>query len=131
MVSLEIGKVYTFHTNASAVLGAIIKNAKLQAIINYDIALKYDNIVNKYRTIYPLLPVGTPDSPESCVYYVFKTEAGDTVVFADQWIDLNTVELVEHIVISVTVNEASLSDVTNIRNALNALGFTNYVIKTS
>ena len=130
MLNLRIGKVYTFSTLAPAILGAVIKNAKLISIVDYSSALKYDNIVTKYRTIYPVLPNGTPDSPEDCEYYIFKTESGDSVVFANQWIDENTVELIQHVGIKVNISNGSLTDVNRIRDALNALGVEDFTITT-
>lgn len=131
MSELAIGKVFNFNTTAPAILGTEIKGAKLIAIVNYGTAIKYENILTKYRTIYPLLPSGTPNKPENCIYYIFISSLGDTIVFADQWIDLNTVEVIEHINVNIVMNNLSLTDIPRIRNALNALGFTDYAINTN
>ena len=65
--TFEIGKTFTFNTRAPSVLGSIIKNAKLTSILDYDDAIKLDNIDLKFRTIYPLLPANTPPVPEATV----------------------------------------------------------------
>jgi len=127
-MNLELGKTYTFNTRAPAILGASIVNAKLIGSIDYDSALAYDNIDLKYRTIYPLLPVGTPDKPTSSVYYRFLTQSGEKIVLADQWIDEATIELVDHINFKVTISQASISDMSRVRDAMLALGYTNFTI---
>ena len=127
-MDLKIGKSYTFLTNAPSVLGAEVKNAKLLAIFDYSTAITYEGIDLKFRTIYPLLPAGTPDDPSSCIYYRFLSESGEKIIVADQWIIESSVEVVEHITFKVTFEDASLSDISRVRDAVNALGFTNYSI---
>lgn len=129
MYNFQMNKVYSFNTLAPAILGASIRNAKLISIMDYNTALSYDNVDLKFRTVYPALPIGTPDTPESSVYYRFKSESGENIVIADIWIDEASVEIIEHIRFQATFEQSSLSDMTRVRNALNALGITNYVIK--
>lgn len=129
MLNLAIGKTYSFNTAAPSILGTIIKNAKLLAIFDYSTATTLDNVDLKFRAIYPLLPAGTPDSAESCIYYFFKSESGEKVVFADQWIVESTVEIIEHINFQVTFTDTSIGDISRVRDAINALGYTNYSIK--
>lgn len=128
MPNLQIGKTYRFNTKAPALLGAIINNAQLQAIMDYHTALGFENIELKFRKIYPLLPNGTPDAPESCVYYRFKSESGAYIVLADQWIEESTVEIIEHINFQVTVTNCAIEDIARVRDVMNAMGYT-YEIK--
>ena len=125
----ELKKIYNFNTLPVSLLGAVIKNAKLLAILDYEMALKYDNVALKYRQIYPALPQGTPDQPELCTYFLFKSESGEDVIFADQWIDMSTVEVVDHVNIQVVFTEASIQDISRIRDLLSAAGYRNYTIK--
>ncbi len=129
MYSFQLNKVYTFNTRAPGVLGASIKNAKLIGIMDYTTAISYDNIDLKFRTVYPVLPSGTPDTPESCVYYRFKSESGENIIFADQWIDEQSIEIIEHIRFQVLFEEASIQDISRVRDSLNALGYSNFTIK--
>lgn len=128
-MAFEIKKVYTFNTLAPAILGAQIKNARLLGMLDYDGASAYDNIALKFRQIYPVLPNGTPNEPTACIYYWFQGESGDKIILADAWIDMTTVEVVEHINIQVNFTDAKLADMPRIRDAMNALGFRNFVIK--
>lgn len=128
-ILLELNKTYTFNTLAPAILGTQLKNAKLLAMFDYSTAVKYDNVDLKFRQIYPALPAGTPDQPESCIYYLFKSESDEKVVFADQWIDHTTIEVIEHIHFQVSFTDASILDMSRVRDALNALGYRNYTMK--
>lgn len=130
MYNFQISKVYTFSLRAPAILGVLLKNAKLLSIFDYDTAIKYENIDLKYRQILPHLTAGTPDDAKSCVYYRFKSESGEEVVLADQWIDETTVDVITNIHIKIEL-DASLSDVSRIRDAMNALGYIGYTITTS
>jgi hypothetical protein len=125
----ELNKVYTFNTLAPGLLGSVIKNAKLTGILDFESAIKYDEILFKYRNIYRILPPGTPDRPELCTYYKFKAENNSTIILADQWIDESTVTLIESLNLKVTITNLSLADVPRIRNALLALGYTEFTIE--
>jgi hypothetical protein len=125
---MNINKVYTFSTNASALLGSVIKNAKLIGTMDYVTAMGYENIGVKYRSIFPLLPNGTPDDPASSIYYRFLTESGEKIIMCDQWINMSTVEVVEHVRLKVQFTEVGINDISTIRDALNSLGYTKFTI---
>lgn len=127
--NFEIGKSYTFNTLAPAQLGIAIKNAKLLAIMDYDMALTFENIELKYRKVYPLLPNGTPETPKNILYYRFLTESNEKIIIAAQWIDETTVALITAINFKVSFTGGSIQDKTTVRNALNALGYTNFIIE--
>ena len=94
----------------------------------YESAKMFDNIDLKYRSIFPLLPSGTPDSPSTCTYYLFISESGEKIVFADQWMEESTITLVTGINFNVTFTGSSLDDMARIRDVLNAMGYTNFTI---
>lgn len=127
--TLQLNKIFTFNTLAPAILGAQIKNAKLIGIVDYTTANNYMNVDVQFRAVYPALPANTPNRPEMCTYYRFRSESGEPIILADQWIDTNTVTLVEHVNLQVNIANASLSDVSTIRDALNALGIASFEIK--
>lgn len=124
-----ISTVYTFNTNAPALLGIEIKNAKLISILDYDTAIIFEDITTKYRQIFPLLPNGTPDDPRSCLYYRFKSESGEFIILADQWINMQSVEAIDAVTLQVTIAHAVVDDIRRIRDALNILGLRSFDIK--
>lgn len=128
MYNFQLGKTYRFNTKAPALLGAIINNAKLLSIVDYETAITYENIDLKFRAIYPILPNGTPDDPSTCIFYRFKSESGEKIILADQWIDETTVEVIEHINFKVTFTDCAIGDIARVRDAVNALGYTNFTI---
>ena len=127
--NFQLNKIFTFNTRAPAILGSQLKNAKLVAISDYETALKSINVDLLFRQIYPVLPVNTPNQPTLCTYYHFIAESGERVVLADVWIDLTTVAIINHVNLQISLPQASLSDIPVVRDALNALGFTNFEIK--
>lgn len=126
---MNISEVYTFNTNAPALLGVEIKNAKLISILDYDTATIFEDVTTKYRQIYPLLPNGTPDDPRSCLYYRFKSESGEFIILADQWINSDSVEAIESVILQVTITDTVVEDIKRIRDALNILGLKSFEIK--
>jgi hypothetical protein len=129
MTDFQLNKTYNFVTKAPAILGATIHKAKLVSIENADTARKTSNIDLMYRRIYPLLPNGTPDNVDSCIYYAFIGESGERIVLADQWINLNSVEIVDHITIKITIANANVTDISRVRDSLNSLGFRAFSIE--
>lgn len=128
-MNFQIGKTYTFNTYAPSILGTTIKNAKLKSILDYESATKIEAVILKHRAIYPLLPTGTIDNPESYTFYYFQSESGEKIIIAEPWIVESTIEIVEHINLQVTLPGVSLADTSRIRDALNAMGYVNYSIK--
>lgn len=128
--STDIGKKYTFSTLAPAILGATIKNAELVSIVNFDNVIKYNNFIsNTYANILPVLSEGTPTDPKSSVYYIFKTESGADLAISQYWVDEESIQVVESINFKVTVTDASIEDMTTVRNLLLSAEITSFNIE--
>ena len=124
----SIGKRYTFNTLAPAKLGAIVENAKLVSIMNYDSVIKLTNMQSKYSTIHSSLPNGTPTDPKLSVYYVFEKLSGDKEIFSQYWIDEGTVEEIVSVNLQIMVTDVSVSKITLIRDLLLNAGITTFNI---
>lgn len=131
MYPFKLKSAYSFNTLAPSVLGASIKNAKVLGIIDYDIATTLINVELMQRSIYPLLPQGTVDSPASYTFLLLLTESGVKTAIAYEWIDPASIELVESVTITVSIPNVKVSDANVIRDALTLSGFTGFSIKTS
>lgn len=131
MTVLELNKVYTFVTKAPSLLGASVINARLVGVTVAENARKTHNVDLQYRKIFPLLPAGTPDNIDACIFYEFIGQSGERTIYADQWIDMTSVQVVEHIKITLNVLDANLSDVNRIRDAMNALGYRSFAIEVT
>lgn len=131
MLNVQIGKTYTFNTRSAAFLGAKIVRAKLKYFGDADTVRKDFSIDQLFAQIYPTLPAGSPKDVNASVYYVFEAQNGSKIVMAESWIDAASLEVVEHVTISVTIPQASLSDVEAVRIAISAAGIQNFAIEVS
>ncbi len=122
-VELSINTTYNFETLAPAILGDKIRNAKLTSIVDYSMAIKLFNPNSQHANVYPHLPSGTPRDLTKYIYYVFKTQNNETRIFAREWINLNTVEVVNGTTVRVDVFNVSAQDVSNIRQLLLSAGY--------
>lgn len=89
-MNLSVKNHYSFSTRAPGILGETYKNLKLVSIMTYELANTQINVQAYHANIYPALPNGTQDNPESYTYFLFKTEDNTSVVMADVWIDEQT-----------------------------------------
>ena len=120
----EEGKRYTFQTTAPAVLTSEIKLATYEGRLTLPIAQKFDpNLVAKFRTIFPHLAAGLSSDPADTIYHLFKMPSGETEIFADLWIQQDTITLVETVNIRVVLSDVNLTDQVRIKTALQAAGF--------
>lgn len=129
-VAFEIGKVYTFNTLSPVFLGAIIERAKLKSIVDADTARRFAPIDQLHAQVYPTLPANSPKDVNSSVYYIFEGQNKSTVVLSKSWIDETSIEVIEHIDITVRIPQASLSDIEKVRIALSAAGFKDFSIQS-
>lgn len=123
MFPFNLNSNYTFNTRAPALLGTTIRNAKLVAILDYSMASNFMVPTTSHVNIYPYLPPGTPNNPEKFVYLLFETELGKRVVFAEQWIDTNTIQENNKNKMTITISNVVIGDETKIRNMLLMAGF--------
>lgn len=126
----ELNKRYNFITYAPGVLGGNYTNVKVLSILNYSVAVKYNDVATMHNQVYPLLPSNTPIDYRDLTYVLLELENGDTVVFATAWIDSSSIQLSSSVDIFITVKAVSMQDVTRIQEALTLLGYTGLDIKT-
>jgi len=131
MYNYQIGTSYNFLTLAPAILGTQFNNATLLSIMNHDTAMKFANIDQQAQIVYPALPAGTPNNPQSYVYLLFQTSAGTNVVLANVWINESSITVATTATITVTVTKVTTADVTVIRNILLNAGYNSIQIVTS
>lgn len=125
----ELHKTYNFSTRAPAILGAAFKEALVLGILDYTTALNYISPETSNINIFPYLPPGTPSDPKKYTYILFKGQSGNKTVLALEWIDESTVVVVTQVTISITVFEASVDDVSHIRDSLTLLNLSKFVIE--
>ncbi len=129
-MNFVVGNTYSFNTLAPAVLGASFNNAKVIGVVGYEVAITMMNVDLKQRTIYPLLPSGTPSDPSKYTYLMLQTESNIKVVIAVEWIDINTVALVDSVTLEIIIPNVVSTDANEIRSMLTLLGYSGYTITT-
>lgn len=122
--------VYSFETRSPAILGSRLEKVRCEAELSYDacIALGY-NVGASYRSNYPALPQGTPDTPRLLRYYLFTTQAGGKVVICEQWVDRNTITLVSHVDFDISFTRVAPEDVGRITAMLRSAGYTTFTVR--
>lgn len=120
-MNYKVNGTYDFSVYANSVLGATYKNAVLQAELNYDVAVKFDNIEAKQRNVAGKLPKGTPTNYKEFKYLLFKVDGQDVVV-AEHWIVPDSVNLSGSKSATITIQNASDRDIILIRDQLRLLG---------
>ena len=126
---LKVGNYYNFTTRAAAILGQEWVNMKLMGQGDYRLACMFDNVDIKLNNILPYLGEDALDDASKDEYLIFQTESGSTVVFGRTWINLATIEGTSKTIITITVEGASPSDATRIRNLLALAGYNNVATK--
>ena len=102
-------------------MGATYKKAILQAELNYDVAVKFDNIEAKQRNVAGKLPKGTPTNYKDFNYLLFKVDGQDLVV-AEHWIIPDSVTLSGSKSCEIIIQNATDREIALIRNQLRLLG---------
>lgn len=127
---LQLYAYYNFNTLVPTILGGARKNVMLQAIVGYDMAVKYCNVDLMSRTISPSLPVGTPKDPRKYTYLILKNDAGATEIMAFEWIDNASIVVATTVKAIVTIPAVNASDIAKIRDNLILMGFHDFQIDT-
>lgn len=121
---LNKGTTYNFTTISPGVLGSTFKQAKLEGILDYNIAKIVDpNIDQKQAQVRTSLPNGTSTNHRNYTYYSFYTQVGDIVVLAAEWIlkDSITEDTIDFI--DIRIGGVNSSRLPEIRAILGGAGF--------
>lgn len=116
-------KTYTFSTLAPDVLGAEFKVLKVESILSLEDAINHDaNLVSKHENV-KLKVSGLPQDPATLNYIKFKDQKNKVIVLADEWINQDTIVEDTAVNLAISLNNASLSDITKLRNILISNGY--------
>lgn len=126
---LKINATYNFYTLAPVILGGEHKNMKVKAVMGAAEAIKYSDIVTMHTRLKPTI-TGLPDSHLDCTYVLFETINNETVVFALEYLDQNSITEVSSINIRIDFRSAENQDIAVIRARLLELGYKDFTIST-
>ena len=122
MQTLVVGNTYDFSVYANSVLGSTYKNQRLTSILDYQSALRFDNIVLLHRQIYPFLPQGTVSDATKYIYYCFVDQTGKRTVLADVWIDDSTIVQSSGTDVTFVLRNVTTGQAAIVRDQLRLLG---------
>jgi len=121
----ELNKRYNFTTIAPITLSQFYKNMKvIAANMNFKVAVKFSDVITTRQKIIRETGKNLLD-PHIVSYTMFENEAGETVILADDWIDPNSIVLVETVDLTIKLPNVTTDDMIKIKNILSALGYKN------
>lgn len=121
MITPTINNHYDFLVYANSILGASFQNARLVSILDYQTALKFDNVVLMHRQVFPYLPEGTLEDLTRYSYYLFKV-GEKSVLLADAWIVSQSLALSTGSSHTLTLLNVSANQLSIVRDQLRLLG---------
>lgn len=118
------GTTYSFDSISAPSLPRKYTGLKLNAVGTFRIASAFANstLYAQWRIIYPSLPNGTPDAPESAKWLIFEASNGELIVLADNWIDGSSVTPIDFTQAAVLVTETNENDINILRDFMNRRG---------
>jgi len=122
----ELKKTYNFNTVSMSVLDFSYKNLTVLSYLGFDQAIKYSGVYNDVVTIREQLIVETSKSfieSKDAIYVLFKSSDGTEVLLAEDWVDADSIELVQDISLALTIKDITTSDTAIIMDTLRALGY--------
>ena len=128
-MSFNIGKTYNFTTLAPDVLGGEYRAMKVISMMTATEAVKYRDIYTLHSSLIDHIP-NLPTDANDCVFVLFENQDKIKIVLALEYIDINSIELVETTNIEIKLFNTNTDDLAIIRSRLLELGYTNFTIKT-
>lgn len=118
-------KQITVQTRAPAILGAELKNVRVDSVLSFPAAMKYRNVHQIHRSVFPFL-TGVKDDPGSYQYVLLKTTSGDNLVVGIPWLVLDSIELVSDVTMVFKIEGYSPERLERIKAQLIAIGETEW-----
>ena len=121
-MNFEIGNKYNFTTISTTVLSQFYKNMEVVAIVQFEVAIMFSDVITVYDNINAELNKIAGD-PKTATYILFKNSDGEKIVLSLDWVDPDSLELVEEIKLSLTISGISNLDIPVIKNVITSLGY--------
>ena len=112
------GKILSFDVYPENILGDNYKTVKLLSIVDFATARMYADIGNIAISVYPTLPVGTPKDYKKYNYVKVEHSNGDVSCIALCWINLDTIQFHNDVIVTIKVKLDTIDTVDTIRRLL-------------
>lgn len=124
-----IGKVISFTTHSSPILGDNFKRCKVLGLLDADSA-KYSTDVERLAiSVYPSLPSSTPKDYRKYIYVKVQLTNGEVTCIANQWINQDSVVVHDDVSVQLTISKINAEDIDRIINILHAHNYKNITSK--
>lgn len=121
---LILNTVYSFNTIVPSILGARNTAVLLSEMSYDDVVEKGIPIDSLYSQVLPHLPLILRVDRRHTTYYKFKNKNTSAVSYlAKEWIDYDTITSQSFLNLNIVISQASLSDISTIRNTLRTMGY--------
>lgn len=128
VTNISAGQFLNFDLNTK-LLVSDYRNVKLLGIINYDMAMTFDDVEAVHKNIIGSLPVGTPAQARDYNYLMVLMPNGSRRVVGAPWIK-EPITVVSTVVYNVQVRDGGSDGALLIKKALSAYGITDFTITT-
>lgn len=119
----KFGATYSFSSLQTTLLPSRYDLILLTAVGSYQAARRIsgEDLYAMWRGIYPSLPPGTPDNPETATWLVFESQTGETIVLANDWINGDTVTATNFTQATVLVTDTNQDKMMVLRDFMTKL----------
>lgn len=107
----------------SSVLGASIKGARVQAIVDGETAQTFKDVRALHANVFPMLPMGTINRYDGYLYLKLRLMDGKLALIGLPWIKEETYVESNSQRLQITVENVTDANLNTIRTALSANGF--------
>ncbi len=126
----SIKGVYSFDVYPTALLGNDWTKTTVMAVMDYETAKQFADVDALHVSVYPYLPVGTPDDPSQYDYLKVRTQSGVVTYLGRTWVNESSITAVDSVVIVAVIDNVSSANLNDVRNALVSNGFTSITLST-
>lgn len=126
----DIDNTYNFNTISKSVLKPNYEGLKVTSYMGFKQAIKYTGVFNDVVTANRQLQTetGLPLlDPTQVKYILFEDIYGNEVLLAEDWIDVESIVLVEGISMNIRINNITSDDAAIIKNMLVAMNYKDIV----
>ena len=118
-----VGKTVTFDLYPASVIGTNFDRVEVIGLGKHEMVTGLISPATMHASVYPLLPPGSPKDYRDYEYLMVKLPSGKLTAVGVPWIVPDSVTIVTRTDISITIHDASLSDVPLLKRILNENGY--------
>lgn len=125
MLQFKIGKTYNFNTLAPTVLGDLQESMKVMAIMGFDEAIKYHDIVTLHDNVKNNLITEADLQVNDLTFILFKCVDGSSKILPLEYINSKSITEVTKVKIIVEIETENNEDLQIIKETLLNAGYLN------